>query len=66
MANWEATLFDYDADDNLVYIGKSPIRNKATSDDGWYIIKFVWSDGAIVGQEKAIGSWDDREILGWR
>ena len=66
MANWEALLFEYDASDNITYIGKSFIRNKATSDNGWYIVKFVWSGDTIVRREKAIGSWDNRATLGWR
>jgi hypothetical protein len=65
MANWDRLEFDFDSDGNIIYIGKSTTRDRSTADPGWYIIKIVWQNNNVVRREKKVGSWDNRNSLGW-
>jgi len=66
MVNAHVTLFDWDTDDNLIYLGMSEDPNKQTSQAGWYIKKYTWnSSGLLTREEKQIGVWDNRASLEW-
>jgi len=64
--NAHITLFDWDTDGNLIYLGMSDSPTRATNADGWYIKKYTWNaDALLTKEQKKIGVWDNRASLGW-
>ena len=61
------TLFDYDANGNVSYVGKNTDFNAATSDNTWTITKFWYDVNGNVTQTKTQSNvaWDDRASLSW-
>ena len=63
---WVKTLYDYNIDSNLIYIGKHTVSNAAESDPLWSIWCYTWVDVDLtMKQGPKVGSWDDRALLGW-
>ena len=57
--------FDY-SDNDLIYKGGNALFDAVTSDSNWQIYKYTWNAGNLIAlQGPIIGSWDNRENLGW-
>jgi len=64
MANWALVKYEYDADDNLIYLGMAKEPDKNENSDGWYIKKYTWVGGNMVQKQKKTGAWSKRST-GW-
>jgi len=65
--NTVQTLFAYDGNGDLIYMGYAQ-RDTATSDEeGWLIKKFTYSGSDVISiQTSEIGAWDDRTDLDYK
>jgi hypothetical protein len=65
LTNWRSQRFEYDANDNIIYIGRHKTPNAGTSSGGWYIEKLTYDSAnnptRVQGPE--IGVWDKRTDL---
>jgi len=53
--------FEYDVDDDVIYIGKHRNPNAAITDTHWVILKYIY-DGSknLIDIQVAIGAWSLR------
>lgn len=62
---YKDTRFQYDDNNNPIYIGKHTTMNTSTGDTGWYLIKLDWdANGNCIRKRVRVGAWDDR-TSGW-
>ena len=66
MPIWRDRRYEYDANDNVKYQGKTTIAGLKTSDKKWHIWRYVYSGTNLIRtQGPLFGSWDDRDSLDW-
>lgn len=67
-AYWKATVFETDANDRVIYMGRHEMLNEPTSSDGWAIWKISYDASGIVSQiEVQTGIYDNRATtMVWR
>ena len=65
MTNWRSQIFEYDANKNIIYIGRHKTPKASTSEGGWYIEKLTYDsdDDPINVKGPEIGVWDKRTTL---
>jgi len=65
-AVYQKRLYDYDASDNLIYIGKHEHIHHDEGTTGWKIWKNTWDGGnKIMTEGPLIGTWTRRASLDW-
>lgn len=61
---WKEKRYEYDVDDNPIYIGYHTTINAATNNTNWYVFKYTWNGGNSTRiQGPSVGSWDNRAGL---
>jgi len=65
---WQDRKFEYDANDNPIYIGQSVLHDPSTSTgNNWWILKITYdaSDNITKVEGPIAGNWDSRTTLDW-
>lgn len=64
---WKIQQYEYDVDNNPIYIGKNAKHDSGDDESSWGIWKLTWTTGNLTLMEGPLtGSWDDRATLSWR
>ena len=66
---WQDRKFEYDANDNPIYIGQSVLHDPSTViGNNWWILKITYDvSNNITDVEGPItGNWDSRATLDWK
>ena len=61
---WNQVLYEYSGID-LIYKGKNPVFNAATSETTFLITKYTYTGDDLTKKQQTYGSWDNRASLGW-
>jgi YD repeat-containing protein len=65
---WHDQRYEWDASNNLIYIGTNELLNESTStNDYWEITKLTWdASGNLTRMQGPLrGTWDGRAALSW-
>lgn len=65
MTPWNSIEIEYDASDQIKYLGKNKTLSAPVEDKSWYISKFTWNGSGNLTNVNGpvLGKWSERVIL---